>query len=180
LSSSIVSRRYAKALIGLAAEQGIIDPIEQNFGTIVKTVLTNKKLKNFFFNPVYKREDKRSLLGSLLDEMSISGLLKRFMVLLIEKERLPEIEEIFKQYVRFSDEINNRAEAQVTSAVNLSEEDKGKLQSKLQSLTGKNIYLKVKEDPSLIGGVITRIGSVVYDGSVKTRMDKLKELIIKG
>ena len=180
MSSSIISRRYAKALIDLAAQEGIVDKVEQNFGKIVGTILNDKKTKNFFFNPVYKSEDKKSLLNKLVQELFISGLLKKFLALLIEKDRFPEIEQIYKEYVHFADGINNRAEAQVTTAVSLSEEDKSKLQSKLQTLTGKNVYLKIKEDASLIGGIITRIGSVVYDGSVKSRMEKLKEQIIKG
>jgi F-type H+-transporting ATPase subunit delta len=178
--SSVVSRRYAKALIDLAAQEGIVDQIERNFGKTVQTIIQTRKLKNFFFNPVYKGEEKRKLLDMVIQEMAISGLLKKFLILLIEKDRIPEIEEIYKEYVRFSDQLNNRAEAEVTTAVALEEKDKNKLQSKLEQLTGKNIYLKAKQDPSLIGGVITRIGSVVYDGSIKAQMAKLKEQIMKG
>ncbi len=178
--SSVVSRRYAKALIDLASREGIVEQIERNFGKTVQTIVQNRKLKNFFFNPVYKAEEKRKLLDMLIKEMAISGLLKKFLVLLIEKDRIPEIAEIYKEYVRLSDQLNNRAEAVVTTAVALQEADKNKLQSKLEQLTGKNIYLKVKQDPSLIGGIITRIGSVVYDGSIKSQMSKLKEQIMKG
>ncbi len=178
--SSVVSRRYAKALIDLAAKEGIVDQIERNFGKTVQTIVRNRRLKNFFFNPVYKNEEKRKLLDMLIQEMAISGLLKKFLVLLIEKDRISEVKEIYKEYVRLSDQLNNRAEAVVTTAVGLQEADRNKLQSKLEQLTGKNIYLKVKQDPSLIGGIITRIGSVVYDGSIKTQMAKLKEQIMKG
>lgn len=179
-SSSVVSRRYAKALRDLASEQKIVDKIERNFGKTIETVVKNRKLKNFFFNPVHRSEDKGKLLDQVIKDMQISGLLKNFLDFLIKKERFPEIEEIYKEYMHLSDQLHNRAEAQVTTAVPLKEEQKKELQAKLEKLTGKNIYLKTKEDASLIGGMITRIGSVVYDGSIKTQMAKLKEQIMKG
>jgi len=178
--SSVVSRRYAKALIDLATQEGIADQVEENFGRTVKTIVENRKLKNFFFNPVFNSEEKAKLLDMVIDEMQISGLLKRFLNLLIEKDRFPGIREIYKEYVHFSDEMHNRAEAEVTTALPLKEEDQKSLQTKLEALSGKRIYLKVKEDPTLIGGAVTRIGSVVYDGSIKSKMIKLKEQIVKG
>lgn len=178
--SSVVSRRYARALIDLAMQEGIADQVEKHFGRTVKTIIENRKLKNFFFNPAFNGEDKRKLLDMVIDEIRISGLLKRFLILLIEKDRFPWIREIYKEYVHFADEIHNRAEAEVTTALPLKEEDKKSLQAKLEALSGKRIYLKVKEDPTLIGGAVTRIGSVVYDGSIKSSMIKLKEQIVKG
>ncbi|NOY52766.1 MAG: ATP synthase F1 subunit delta [Deltaproteobacteria bacterium] len=178
--SSVVSRRYAKALIDLATQEGIADQVEKEFGTIVKTVVENRKLKNFFFNPVFNNEDKGKLLDMVVDEIRVSGLLKRFLRLLIGKDRFPIIREIYREYVRFADEIHNRAKAEVTTALPLKEEDKKNLQAKLEALSGKRIYLKVKEDPALIGGAVTRIGSVVYDGSIKSSMIKLKEQLVKG
>lgn len=178
--SSVVSRRYARALIDLATKEGIADQVETNLGRTVETIVQNRKLKNFFFNPVFNSDEKRKLLDMVIEEMKISGLLERFLIFLIEKDRFPLIQSIYKEYVSFADEIHNRAEAVVTTAIPLRDEDKTSLQAKLETLTGKKIYLKVEEDPSLIGGVVTRIGSVVYDGSIKSQMIKLKEQIIKG
>ncbi len=178
--SSVVARRYAKALIDLAASEGIVDRIEQNLGRTVRTIVEDRKLKNFFFNPVYKSEDKRKLLDMIIKEMEISGLLKKFLILLIQKDRMPQIEAVHAEYVDLSNTLNNRAEAEVRTAVPLSESAREKLRAKLQALTGKNIYLKVQEDPALIGGIVTRIGSVVYDGSIRSQIMRLKDQIIKG
>jgi len=161
-------------------QEDVADQVEENFGRTVKTIVENRKLKNFFFNPVFNSEEKAKLLDMVIDEIHISGLLKRFLRLLIEKDRFPQIREIYKEYVRFVDAIHNRAEAEVTTALPLKAEDQKKLQEKLEQLSGKRIYLKVKEDPALIGGVVTRIGSVVYDGSIKSQMIKLKGQIVKG
>ncbi len=174
----MVSKRYAKALIDLATQEGIVDQIERNFGKTVQTIVQTRNLRNFFFNPVYKSDEKMKLLDMVVKEMAISGLLKKFLEMLIEKDRFPEIQEIYKEYVRLSDQLNNRAEAEITSAAALNDEDKKKLQSRLETLTGKNIYLNIKQDPTLIGGVITRIGSIVYDGSIKSQLAKLKEQIM--
>jgi F-type H+-transporting ATPase subunit delta len=178
LGSSVVSKRYAKALIDLATQEGIVDQIERNFGKTVLTIVQTRNLRNFFFNPVYKSDEKMKLLDMVVKEMAISGLLKKFLEILIKKDRFPEIQEIYKEYVRLSDQLNNRAEAEITSAAALNDEDKKKLQSRLEALTGKNIYLNIKQDPTLIGGVITRIGSVVYDGSIKSQLARLKEQIM--
>ena len=178
MGSSVVSKRYAKALIDLATQEGIVDQIERNFGKTVQTIVQTRNLRNFFFNPVYKSDEKMKLLDMVVKEMAISGLLKKFLEMLIEKDRFPEIQEIYKEYVRLSDQLNNRAEAEITSAAALNDEDKKKLQTRLETLTGKNIYLNIKQDPTLIGGVITRIGSIVYDGSIKSQLAKLKEQIM--
>jgi F-type H+-transporting ATPase subunit delta len=178
--SSVVARRYAKALIDMAASEGIVDQIERNLGRTVRTIVADRKLKNFFFNPVYKSQDKRKLLDMVIKEMEISGLLKKFLILLIERDRIPDLEAVHAEYVHLSNTLNNRAEAEVRTAVPLSESAQEKLRAKLQALTGKNIYLKIQEDPSLIGGIVTRIGSVVYDGSIQSQVMRLKDQIIKG
>lgn len=180
LGQSVVCKRYAKALVDLAVKEGLLDQIQRNLGRTVSAIVDDRKLRNFFFNPVFKAEDKRRALDLVIHDMQISGLLKMFLLHLVEQDRLPLIEGIYQSYCVFADKLNNRAEAEVSSAFPLSEADQSRLKEKLESLTGKTIYLKVKEDPSLIGGIITKLGSVVYDGSVKSQMSKLKDQIIKG
>ncbi len=180
MSYAVVCRRYAKALVDLSVEEGLVDQIVQNLDKTVRMIVQNRKLKNFLFNPVYKKEDKQKLLDEVVAELKISGMLKKFLNLLAMNDRLPQLEGIYKDYVHFADQLRNRVEAEVITAVALAEEDKERIRSKLEGLTGKNIYLKLKEDPRLIGGIITRIGSVVYDGSIRSQMAKLKEQIMKG
>lgn len=180
MGQSVVCKRYARALVDLAVEEGLLDQIQGNLGRTVSAIVDDRKLKNLFFNPVFKAEDKRRALDLVIQDMQISGLLKNFLLHLVEQDRFPLIEGIYHSYCAFADKLNNRVEAEVTSAFPLSEEDQSRLKAKLESLTGKTIYLKVKEDPALIGGVITKLGSVVYDGSVKSHLLKLKDQIIKG
>jgi len=180
VSGSVVSRRYAKALIDLAVEQEIVDPVRESFRKTVGAVTENRKIRHFFFNPVNKIEDKRKLLERVMEEMEISGLLKNFLLLLLKKDRFPMMGEIYREYVHLADLLNHRAKAEVTTAVSLDRGDLKRLKARLETLTGKNVYLKVRQDPSLIAGIITKIGSVVYDGSVKSRIAKLKDQIVKG
>jgi len=180
LSDAVVCRRYAKALVDLAVEEGSVDQMVQNLGKTVRMIVENRKLKNFLFNPVSKKENKQKLIDEVSAELKISGLLKKFLNLLARNDRLPQIEGIYRELVHFADQIGNRAEAEVMTPVALADEDKERLRSKLEGMTGKHIYLKLKEDPRLIGGIITRIGSVVYDGSIRSQMAKLKEQITKG
>jgi F-type H+-transporting ATPase subunit delta len=180
LGQSVVCKRYAKALIDLAQQEDLVDQVQKNFGRTVSTIVGDRKLKNLFFNPVFKVEDKRSALEMVIEDMQISGLLRRFILHLLDNDRFRLVEGIFEEYCAFADALSNRVEADVTSAVPLTDGEKQQLRSKLEGLTGKTVYLKVKEDPSLIGGIITKLGSVVYDGSVKSHMSKLKDQIIKG
>ncbi|MDX1764241.1 MAG: ATP synthase F1 subunit delta [bacterium] len=180
MGQSVVCKRYAKALVDLAVQEGLLDQIQQNLGRTVTTIVNNRELKNLFFNPVFKAEDKRRALDLVIEDMEISGLLKKFLLHLLEQDRFPLIEGIYASYGAFADKLNNRVEAEVLSAFPLAEEDRSRLKARLEKMTGKTIYLKVKEDPSLIGGIITKLGSVVYDGSVKSHMLKLKDQIIKG
>ncbi|MEK6775394.1 MAG: ATP synthase F1 subunit delta [bacterium] len=178
MSHAVVCRRYAKALIDLAVQESLVDQIVQNLERTVQMVVQNRSLKNFMFSPLHKSDEKQKILDGVAAELKISGLLKKFLKLLIRSDRFPQLEGIYKEYVHLADQLKNRAEADVTTAVPLSDEDKERLRAKMQDLTGKNIYLKVNVDPRLIGGVITRIGSVVYDGSVRAQMMKLKERIM--
>lgn len=180
MSHAVVCRRYAKALIDLAVQESLVDQIVQNLERTVQMIVQNRSLKNFMFSPLHKSDEKQKILDGVVSELKISGLLKKFLKLLIRNDRFSQIEGIYKEYVHLADLLKNRAEADVTTAVPLADEDKEKLRAKMQDLTGKNIYLKVNVDPRLIGGVITRIGSVVYDGSVRAQMITLKERIMKG
>jgi len=180
VSRSVVSRRYAKALIDLAVEEGDVEAVGRALGRVVEVVAGDKSVRHFFFSPVHRAEEKRPFLERVADELGIRGLLRRFLLLLLDKDRLPQIEEIHREYVRAADERSRRAEAVVHSAVPLDTGSRGRLADKLKALTGKEVYLRVKEDPSLLGGVVVRIGSVVYDGSIRSQMAKLKEQIVKG
>ena len=180
MSRSVVSRRYARALIELAAEQGEVEAVGRGLAEVVEAITTDKEVRAFFFSPIRRAGEKRPVLERVLAETGAGGLLRRFLLLLLAKDRLPQVREIHEEYVRAADERSRRAEAVVRSAVPLDAASRERLAAKLETLTGKQVYLRVEEDPSLLGGVVARIGSVVYDGSIRSRMAKLKEQIVKG
>ncbi|MCI0529613.1 MAG: ATP synthase F1 subunit delta, partial [Nitrospira sp.] len=103
-----------------------------------------------------------------------------FLSLLLRKGRFQSLPDINTQYRVFWDENLNRATAEVQSATELSEETKTRLQEKLNQVTGKEIILKTSINPELLGGIVTKIGSLVFDGSIRAQLNRLREQLVKS
>jgi len=175
LIGSKVSKRYAKALFSLGQEDGNFEQYGRDLTGFVGFCQDNVEFRQVIANPIFGVEERKKVLMLLLEKSSFSGVVKNFLNLLLDKNRIGAIEAIAGHYSRLTDEASGIARAQVITARPLKEEALGRIEKRLEGLTSKKIKTEVKEDEGLIGGIVVKIGDMVFDVSVKTQLEGLKE-----
>jgi F-type H+-transporting ATPase subunit delta len=175
-----VSRRYAKALILIGQEDGQAEQYNEELTAVVGLFDTQDGFELALTNPLYNKNDRKKVLEAVLAATDLSAIMKSFLVLLFDKGRIGFLREIASYYKDLADELKGVVKASVISATELSSEAIEKIKEALSKKAGKTIVLNVEQDPSLIGGVVTKIGDLVLDGSVKTQLINRRETLKKG
>lgn len=173
---AVVSNRYARAFADVVFERRL-DAMAtlQELRGITELVASSAELRKVWEAPSIPPEQKRSLLDSIVSRSNISKPVRNLVALLIDHHRMHQLQEIARI---FETEVNERlglAEADVTSARELSEQERRELESRITSFTGKRVTAKYAIDSKLLGGAVVRMGSTIYDGSVKGQLQKIKE-----
>lgn len=173
-----VAGRYARAFAEVAAAQNM-DPEKtiQELDQLNALFAGNHELHSVFLNPAVPHEQKLGLVDALVKKMDGSKMLRNFLAVLIDHRRVGQIGEIAREFREQLDERMGIADAQVSSARELSAAEKKTLEAQLAEVTGKKIRAHYVSDPALLGGAVVRIGSTVYDGSVRGQLHKLREEI---
>ncbi len=180
MSTNAIARRYAKALIQVAAEQGTVEQYYSELEAFSQALVPGAEAAEFFEAPSYGIEAKREIVKELASRLNVSMTIRDFLLLLLDKKRLDQLDAILESYRSFADEAAGILRSDVTSAVPLSEEQVAELRTALEKATGKKVVLSVSADPQLIGGVVTRIGDKVFDGSIRTQLTKIQDILQKG
>ena len=175
-----VSRRYAKALILIGQEDGQAEQYNAELESIVELFDTQEGFETALINPLFNKNDRKRVLEAVLAATDLSAIMKSFLILLFDKGRIGLFREIASYYKDLADELKGVVKASIVSATQLSSEAVEKIKESLSKKTGKTIVLNVAQDPSLIGGVVTKIGDLVMDGSVKTQLMNMRETLKKG
>jgi F-type H+-transporting ATPase subunit delta len=173
------ARRYAKALFELAQQEKQLAPIRERLEQIDQMIRTQTELRELCQNPRYHQEEKKRILASLADRIGSPPLLKRFMDLLVQKNRLPQLPDITKVFGILVDEAQGVEHVRVQAARPLSKDQQSQLKRQLEALMRRDVDLVVDEDSSLIGGMVVYAGSRVYDGSVKGQLQRLRRELVK-
>lgn len=180
MSVETVARRYATALADVVVKTGETNSIQTELKTWEQMISGNVDLQTAFGNPAISLNDKEKVLENLIEKTKSNKTTANFLRVLLRNNRLTEIGEINEKFVSVLEERSGAISARITSARALSESEKAEMQANLSKLTGKTVSLNFDTDQTLIGGVVTRIGSTVYDGSVKTQLQQLKEQLIRA
>ena len=175
---SALGRRYAKALLELAREQNQTDQVMDDVGALSDAWEASSELREIVRNPVVAKAALRATMNAIMDKLGTSKLVRNTIGLLTDRGRLPYLEEVLDAFKELAEAETGRVRAEVISARPLAEAYYSRLQEKLQRATGQQIVLVRKEDPSLIGGVVTRIGDRVFDGSISNRLSELRETLL--
>ena len=178
MSVETVARRYATALADVVMKSGETQIVKTELKTWEDLIKTNPSLQNAFANPSIAHASKVKVLEGLLEKTKPSKTTANFLRVLLRNSRLTELSEINKKFASVLDERSGIVSAEVTSARPLSEAEKAEFQANLAKMTGKKVNLNFNINESIIGGVVTRVGSTVYDGSVKTQLENLKQQLI--
>lgn len=179
MSDILVARRYAEALYDFAASGGTVDDVDADVGTLVAALEDSRELANFFASPIISREKKSVVVRSLF-EGKVSKATLRFLSLLVDKRRENILGPILSAYQSLRDRQLGVARAAARSATPLGNDERADVRTALERLTGMKIRLQSETDESLIGGVIVRIGDTVYDGSLRNKLNHLKEQFVSG
>ena len=172
-----VAKRYAQALFMLAEESQNVDKIEKDFDYACETIFGNAELEDAFTGVQYSMRGKKNAIVEIFKK-DIDQSVLNFLLLLIEKGRSGYLADIHMAFKALIDEKNGIADATVTSAYALSEEDTNKIAKALEKRVGKTIRLKVVVDPSLIAGVRLQYGDKIIDGSVEARLESMRKRLM--
>jgi len=175
-----VARRYAKALLLIGKEDGQAETYKEELGSFSGLISENKELEQAISNPLYDADGRKKVLKAVIEGLEVSGVLKAFLLLLFDKGRIGFIDSINDFYQKLADELKGVARASLVSATELSSETIEKIRESLSKMTGKEVKLEVEQDPDLIGGIVTRIGDLVLDGSIKTQLLNMRETLKRG
>lgn len=174
-----VARRYAQALYEEADTSGQTAAVDEDVDVIRASLEGSRELVLFFESPIIAREKKEAVVKELFGDR-LRPLTVQFLDLLIEKGR----EDLFPDVVHAYRELRDRqlgvVEARARTAHPLGEAERARLVEAVERMTGRRVRLKVTHDPSLIGGVVIRVGDTVYDGSVRHKLASLREQLVHG
>lgn len=180
MSDSRISKRYAAALYSIGQENGSFATYGKELEEFKDFFLKNRDFRNAISNPIYKLEERKNVLKYVLGKSTFSNLVKNFLNLLMDKNRIDFLEAIADKYAILTDEAANIVHAEIITARPLKDDTLQIIINSLEKMTSKDIKSEVKEDPELIGGILVKIGDLVLDGSVKAQLEGLKESFRRG
>lgn len=175
MSSVAVARRYAEALADVAVAHDQVDQIDAEVGAFAQMMSESRELRDLFASPIISQEEKRRVLDALIEQLRPIPMIANLLRTMLSHYRLHDLVAVHEQFRRGINKRRGIALAEVTSAAALSQSEQEMLSRKLESLAGKKVQVQFRTDPSLIGGVVTRIESVVYDGSIRTQLQTVKQ-----
>ena len=175
MSVQTVARRYAAALADVVIAQGEARQVQEELSAWELMMQSNEQLREVFRNPTVPYEQKRKVLTALIARGRVRPTTANFLQVLLQNQRLTELDEINKRFSQVLDERSGVVSAEVTTARPVPEASQKALRAKLSTLTGKDVRLSFKTDEELIGGMVTRIGSTIYDGSVRDQLRRAQE-----
>jgi F-type H+-transporting ATPase subunit delta len=173
-SVSGVSGRYATALFELARDQKVVDEVKADLERFEGLLNESTDLKRLVRSPVFAADAQSKALSAVLDKAGIAGISANFLKVLTANRRLFVVGDVIRAYRALVAKFKGEATADVTVAEALSDKNLDALKVALKSVTGKDVALNVKIDPSIIGGLVVKLGSRMIDSSLRTKLNSIK------
>ena len=180
MSNETIARRYSTALADASLSQGDTDTVRGELEAVGKLFQENSELRSIFGNPAITHNNKEKVLDALIAKAKPSKTTSNFLKVLLQNGRLNDITDINDRFGSILEERSGTVSAEIISARELPAGERAEFESHLQKITGKKVNVNYRIDNEIIGGVVTRIGSTVYDGSVRTKLENLKEQLVNG
>ncbi len=169
------SLQYANALADIAIAQGASAPVIQQLGDLTAAYTQSAELRNVLSSPAVSKDEKRAIAEKIAARLGASKILRNFLLVVIDHQRTQLLPEIFQQFQTVLRDRQGVAEAEIFSAVELNAAQKKQMTQTLEKTTGKKIEPKFSLDPNLLGGALVRVGDTIYDGSLRNRLNGLRE-----
>ena len=169
---------YARSLFEAAKEQGKLDELREQLGQFADAVQENRELQVFFFSPYFSTKEKQEALGRLL--VDADSQLVNFLELLIENHRMPVIFRIRRTFEHLWERENRLLPVEITSAIELDDATTGSVAQRIGESTGQRVTLTTRVDPSILGGIVVRVGNSILDASIRNRLEQLRRHVALG
>lgn len=177
MKQTILARRYAKAIFTVGQQEGIYEEYNEVLQGLASLFASHPEVADAVTNPLYPMDVKEKVMQGMVASMGVDKSMGNFLNLLVQKKRASLLPEIAASFQVMVDEAKNISHGSVISAIELDDELKANVQTVLEKLTGKKVALTTSVDPSIIGGIIAKVGDLVLDGSIKTQLAGLKDSI---
>ncbi len=174
-----IARKYARALLRIGLSDKTHELLGNDLERMAGLLREKKELRTILFSPFYRAPRRKAIARSVGEMLGLNKTTLDFIDLLIDRERMDHFPAILNSYVELSDEVSHRVRVGVVSASPLSPPLVLEMKNQLEATTGKQVILSTQQESSLIGGVVTKIGNTIYDGSLKTQLLKVKENLYK-
>lgn len=171
-----VASRYARALVDVVlAPNSHLEPdrVREDLRSFERALAASPELRNALESPAITRPRKRAVIARLGQSLGISGVARNFLYVLIDHRRTAELSGVLAAFEKIVDERLGILQVEVTSAQDLKQQQQADLVRQLETMTGKKVVLNLQTDGDLVGGLVVRLGSTVYDGSVRGQLDAL-------
>jgi F-type H+-transporting ATPase subunit delta len=175
MTSRAAAARYARALFDVIVKQGDPAGAESELAAFAGLLTGHDALARMARNPALPASRKRAIVQAIVDRLKPSAEVGKLLTLVAERDRLTILPEIVEAYRARLLEHQRVVRAELTTAVPIAESQRTTLEQRLARATGRTVTLAAKVDPSIIGGAVTKVGSVVYDGSVARQLQKIRE-----
>ena len=180
MSVLAIARRYAEALADAAIAHSQVEQIESDVRVFVEMMRDSRELHDLFANPIVSQTDKARVLDVLIARTGPGKMTANLLRTMLDHYRLHHLDVVYEQFRREINERKGMVLAEVTTAHEVGPSEQERLSRELTAITGKQVEFEFKTDPAIIGGVVTRIGSVVYDGSIRTQLQEIKHRLKEG
>jgi len=174
------ARRYARALFGLARDTNALNETRSEVTDLAELFRSDKALHDALMTPLHPAAERKAVLEALADRAGLSVPVRHFLMFLIDQRRLVQFEAIQQEFERLANEASGLVTAEVVSASPLDDRRQDRLRRALSDRTGHEVRLDIRVDPELIGGAIATVGDMVFDGTLRTQLNRLRASLTKG
>src|SRR5215510_4021229 len=175
-----IANRYARALADVITTRGETEDVISELNRFRLLMDKHSELRDVFASPVVSLERKRAVLNQLLERMKLRPTSNNFLRLLLDNLRLQDLNHMLSALLRELDLRRDIISAEITTAREMPEQEKMKMRESIKAATGKEVRLQFRNDPQIIGGVITRIGSMIYDGSIRNQLAQMRQRLVSN
>jgi len=177
---SASNNSYSQALFELASENNLTDQIEEQILDLLNMISKSTDFKFLIEDPTTKINDQLLVIKKISQKFSLNNLLEKFLCFIVSKRRFFYVEKILKDFVSICYNARGEIEVELLSSKSLNQNEISNLKNELASNFGSNIKLNYKHDPSLIGGLIIKVGSTMIDTSIKNKLQQLEKKMIEA
>lgn len=173
--NTTLAKRYAHALIEIGLEKKALETYNEQLQGINQMVEGSGEFRQVLTSPVFTREDKKDITGDILKKMDVDPMISNFISLLIDRKRIDQLPGIVRAFADQVDAIQGITRGKVISADPLTEDELGQVTAALSKISDKRVMVTAEVDPSYIGGLVAKVGDMVFDGTIRTQLNQLKQ-----